>query len=140
MPTILDAAGLDLPDTCTGRSLLPIVRGETDRVRSILHGEHAGCYAYEDGNHFLVDGRHKYIWYSQTGREHLFDLDEDPDETHDMALEASADARLQPWRDKLIGLLNHRPEGFTDGEKLIAGRPHDPLLPGYDPDQSYPFL
>jgi len=140
MPTILDAAGLDIPDTCTGHSLLPVLRGEADGVRDLLHGEHSGCYHYDHGNHFLTDGRHKYIWYTQTDREHLFDLRNDPHELHDLALEADADDRLQPWRRKLIEFLTNRPEGFTDGEKLIPGRPHHHLLPDYDPNRTYPFL
>jgi len=140
MPTILDAAGLPIPDTCTGKSLLPVMRGEATQVRDLLHGEHAGCYDYDHGHHFLTDGRRKYVWYTQTGREHLFDLDEDPQEGRDLALEPDADVRLRPWREKLIGFLEDRPEGFTNGEKLVAGRPHDPLMPGYDPDRTYPFL
>ena len=140
MPTILDAAGVEIPDVCTGRSLLPIVRGETDAVRNLLHGEHAGCYDYAHGNHFITDGRHKYVWYSQTGREHLFNLDRDPQEQSDLALQTGADARLTPWRNRLVDILRDRPEGATDGRQLLAGKPHDPLLPGYDPDAVYPFL
>jgi hypothetical protein len=60
--------------------------------------EHAGQYAYEHGMHYLVDGHTKYVWYSQTGREHLFDLDADPHELRDLALQPSAGARLTPWR------------------------------------------
>ena len=140
MPTLLEAAGLDIPTTCSGKSLLPILRGEAETVRSVLHGEHSGCYDYEDGNHYLTDGHHKYIWYSQTGREHLFNLDEDPNETCDLALGDNAAEKLQPWRQQLIGFLEGRPEGFTDGEQLIVGRPHNQLLPGYEPDRTYPFL
>jgi arylsulfatase len=140
MPTILDAANLDIPDICTGHSLLPVLRGKTEGVRDLLHGEHSGCYHYDHGNHFLTDGRHKYIWYTQTAREHLFDLENDPHELHDLALESDAEDRLQPWRQKLIKFLTDRPEGFTDGEKLIPGRPHHHLLPDYDPNRTYPFL
>ena len=140
MPTLLDAAGVAVPESCTGRSLLPVLRGETGGVREVLHGEHSGCYAYEEGNHFLVDGSHKYIWYSQTGREHLFDLDADPRELHDLALDADAEARLAPWRERLVDVLRGRPEGCVEGDRLVAGRRHDTLLPGYDPDKSWPFL
>ena len=49
-----------------------------------LHGEHSGCYEYSHGNHYVTDGHHKYVWYSQTGREHLFNLQDDPHETHDL--------------------------------------------------------
>ncbi len=140
MPTILDAADTDIPDTCSGKSLLPILRKEATGVRDVLHGEHSGCYAYDHGNHYLTDETHKYVWYTQTGVEHLFDLSTDPNEMHDIGREDDGDAKLAPWRNRLINFLEGRPEGFTDGEKLIAGRPHHHLLPDYDPNESYPFL
>jgi hypothetical protein len=79
--------------------------------------------------HYLVDGHTKYIWYSQTGRELLFDLDRDPQERHDLTRDPGAEERLAPWRRQLIERLRRRPEGFTDGERLIAGRPHGNLVP-----------
>jgi arylsulfatase A-like enzyme len=130
MPTLLEVAGIPVPETVTGNSLLPLIRNEEDGGRDILHGEHAGCYRYEDGMHYLTDGHFKYVWYSQTGREHLFNLDEDPDELQDIALEESADDRLNPWRGRLIEVLKDRPEGFTAGERLITGRPHNEVVPG----------
>ena len=94
MPTIL--AGIDIPETFTGKSLLPIMQGYADRIRGFLHGEHTGCCAYNHGNHYVTDGCYKYIWYSQTGREHLFNLEEDPHETHDISREPNAETRIQP--------------------------------------------
>lgn len=153
MPTLLDVAGLPIPKDVTGQSVLPLLRGEmagsgaasiADRAavasgtggihvrtgwRNVLHGEHAGTYRYEDGMHYLVDGYRKYVWYSQTGREHLFDLDADPQELHDLARTPDAEARLIPWRQQLIDVLRDRPEGFTDGDRLIPGRPHEHLVP-----------
>jgi len=141
MPTVLDAAGLDVPATCTGHSLMPIVRGEADRVRDVLHGEHAGCYRNEDGNHFLVDEGHKYAWYSQTGREHLFDLAADPREERDLARGSDAADRLEPWRRCLADVLAGRPEEFVDGDgHLVPGQTHTPYLPGFNPNRVYPFL
>ena len=61
------------------------MRGEAQTIREYLHGEHAGQYDYRLGNHYLTDGHRKYIWYSQTGRQQLFDLDADPAELHDLA-------------------------------------------------------
>ena len=119
---------------------MPILRGQRDRVREDLHGEHSGCYAYDHGNQYMTDGHHKYVWYTQTGREHLFNLDEDPNELHDIAREPNADEQLQPWREKLMACLKDRPEGFTDGKQLIAGREHGHIVPGYDPDRMFPFL
>ena len=138
MPTILDAASIDIPDTCTGKGLLPVLQGDTDHVREFLHGEHAGCYEYDHGNHYITDGHHKYIWYSQTGEEHLFNLDEDPHEMRDIT--RNPNSEIQPWRNRLIEFLKDRPEGFTDGTHLIPGQPHEELLPDYDPEATYPHL
>src|SRR5690606_2073822 len=74
MPTLLDVAGAPIPESCTGRSLAPLARGDAAKVRDVLHGEHAGQYDYCDGMHYLVSDRYKYVWYSQREEEHLFDL------------------------------------------------------------------
>jgi arylsulfatase A-like enzyme len=135
MPTLLDAAGLEIPETVTGRSVLPLLRegGETAGWRDALHGEHSGIYSYDLGNHYLVDDRHKYIWWSQTGREQLFDLREDPQEMRDLALRADASAALDPWRTRMAEQLRHRPEGFVEGGRLVAGKPHVQMVPGKEP-------
>jgi hypothetical protein len=91
-----------------------------------LHGEHAGCYSPADGVHYLTDGHCKYLWYSQTGVEQLFNLDEDPDELRDLA---AREELLLPWRRRLVDQLRGRPEGFVTGDKLIAGRPHKAMMP-----------
>ncbi|MFW6154953.1 MAG: sulfatase-like hydrolase/transferase [Planctomycetota bacterium] len=140
MPTLLEVAGAPIPDTCTGRSLLPLLRGETPAWRDVLHGEDNGCYDRQDAHHFLVDHHMKYIWFTQTGRERLFDLADDPDERHDLARGDDAERRLGPYREKLIALLADRPEGFTDGIRLIAGREHDFTIPGYRPGKTFPFV
>ncbi|MAE61898.1 MAG: arylsulfatase [Planctomycetaceae bacterium] len=140
MPTCLDAAGVDIPEMCTGRSLLPIIRGETDRVRDTLHGEHAACYRPGHAMQFLTDDRYKYIWYTQTGREQLFDLSNDPDEVHDLARTGDAAGRLDPWRKRMIDVLKDRGEGFTDGRELVAGREHGLFVAGYDPNEMHGFL
>jgi arylsulfatase A-like enzyme len=129
LPTLLDVAGVPLPDGVTGRSVLPLLRGEDADWRDALHGEHAGCYDHADGVHYLVDAATKYVWYSQTGREHLFDLAADPQELRDLSRAPDAEARLTPWRRRLVARLRDRPEGFVDGDRLLPGRPHEVLVP-----------
>lgn len=137
MPTLLEAAGVSVPASVTGRSVLPLlhqaagVTGAPSEWRQVLHGEHSKRYFEEESMHFLVDGRTKYVWYSQTGQELLFDLERDPHELHNLLLEASAEARVAPWRRRLVQALRDRPEGFVDGDVLVAGRPHDYLVPGH---------
>ncbi len=129
MPTLLEVADLPIPATVTGHSLLPLLRGEDANPRDVLHGEHVGTYRSEDSMHYLVDGHVKYIWYSQTGQEQLFNLDEDPNELRDLTRSEQGEPLVAPWRQRLVHLLRQRPEGFSDGQQLIVGRPHDNLVP-----------
>ncbi len=130
MPTLLDAADVDIPDTCTGHSVLPLARGQSCDWREALHGEHCGYRSYEEGFHYLVNERWKYIWRSQTGQELLFDLQHDPRELRDL----SHTPDVETWRRRLAETLAERPEGFSDGDSLIAGQPHRVFVPGRGPD------
>jgi arylsulfatase len=131
MPTLLDAAGVPIPETVTGRSLLPLLRGEIParEWRDALHGEHPRRYPQHGAHHYLTDGHTKYIWYSETGQELLFDLDEDPQERHNLAGDPAAAGRLARWRERLVRELEGRPEGFVAGGRLVPGRPHGPTVP-----------
>ena len=134
MPTLLDAAGLPTPTSCTGRSVLPLMRPQTKSDsaptwRDALHGEHPRRYPQHGGMHYLVDGRMKYVWYSETGQELLFDLVNDPQELHNLAYRSSASSAMETWHRRLIQELRHRPEGFTDGDRLIPDRPHGAVVP-----------
>ncbi len=128
MPTLLDLAGIPAPERMDGRSLVPVLRGEDVTLRPWLHGEHAPAYSPDQAYHFLTDGHGKYVWRPQSGQEQLFDLDQDPRELRDLAREKPG--VLREWRSRLIGRLAGRPEGFTDGRQLIAGRPYRNALPG----------
>jgi arylsulfatase A-like enzyme len=124
MPTLLDCAGLPVPDSVEGVSLLPLARGEEPEWRPYLHGEHAG-----GGNMmFLTDGHEKYVWFTDSGNQQLFDLDNDPSELHDLARKTENAGRLELWRQRLTKELEGREEGFTDGRQLLPGRPVSPLL------------
>lgn len=117
MPTVLDAAGVPIPASVEGRSLLPRLRGETD-WRDTFHGECAEISTHDTGMQFLTDARWKYIWFPGTGVEQLFDLAADPHELHDLAGDARDDAEIRHWRGALARELAGRPEGFSDGHTL----------------------
>ena len=118
-PTILDYAGLGIPAQMDGVSLLPALAGAGD-TRAYLHGEHSGG---ELSNHFIVTAQDKFIWFSQTGREQYFNLAQDPGETHDAINDKEAAPRVAALRQLLIQELTGREEGYTDGSRLITGRP-----------------
>ncbi len=119
MPTLLEIAGLEIPASVEGSSLLPLVRGEQPPWREFVHGEHSPCpYGWQ----FVTDGREKFVWETTTGQESFFSLEQDPEERHDLSRDPAWTGRVEAWRRRLIGVLAQRPQdGLTDGERLIPG-------------------
>jgi len=121
-PTVLECAGIETPSACEGKSLVGLCDGSARQWRDFVHGEHAACYEKDHGMQFLTDGGYKYIWHTSTGREQFFDLAQDPNELHDLALSGKAADRVTLWRTRLVDLLAERPQdGLSDGSKLIPG-------------------
>jgi arylsulfatase A-like enzyme len=125
MPTLLDLAGAAAPSGVEGQSLLPLLRGEAASARPYVHGEHT---IFKQSMQWITDGREKFVWYSGSGREQFFDLAADPQERRDLLRTPAGEARAARWRNALVQELTGREEGFTDGTRLIAGRPVLPCL------------
>ena len=133
MPTLLALAGTECPAVVDGVNLAPTLRGREEVIREWLHFEHSSCYSKEQAYHALADCRFKYIWRPEDGTEHLFDLDKDPAEQHDLSKDASHRGTLDAWRERLVKRLADRPEGFVAGGKLVPGRPYRALNAGTMP-------
>lgn len=123
MPTLLDLAGAAIPDTVEGRSLVPLMRGETPEWRNHLHIEHA------PDHQSLTNGKEKFIWLVKDGTEQYFDLDSDPTELKNLIDDPGHQDRIAEWRNRLIEELHDRPEGFVEEGKLVPGRPYAATLP-----------
>jgi len=83
-PTLLEAAGLDVPADIQGRSLLPILKNEgktpdgwRDTIYYFYTGEGTHRVPAHDG---VRTERHKLFYLPRTNEWQLFDLVEDPDE------------------------------------------------------------
>ena len=135
MPTCLDAAGVDIPGTVEGRSVLPLLRGDTT-WREYLHGECSEVPTADSGMQYLTDGKRKYVWWPGQAREFYFDLENDPNEMTDLSGDPGFADEISVWRNRLVAELDGRAEGFTDGRELkkLDG-PTPRCLPGFETDR-----
>ena len=113
MPTVLEMAGVAVPETVEGRSLLPLLCGEPTDWRPWIQIECA------TGFQCLTDGKEKYVWFTRDGVEQFFDLTEDPQELRNLIGAPDRVDRVGWWRAQLVQALRDRPEGWSDGSRLI---------------------
>jgi arylsulfatase A-like enzyme len=86
-PTFLDLAGLDIPESMQGRSVAPLLRGESpdDWRKSIYYR-----YYHDPGHHNTVahlgvrTATHKLIHYWKQDAYEMFDIANDPTEQHNL--------------------------------------------------------
>jgi len=133
MPTLLDIAEVEIPDSVDGHSLLPLICGEDMQWRDHIHGECAKIPTLNSGMQYLTDGKSKYIWYPGLGQEQYFNLENDPNEMNDLTNNPDYVDELDKYRSILINQLKDRPEGFVDSNKLVnLSNPTSSTLPGYE--------
>lgn len=125
MPTLLDLAGVPVPEGVDGRSLAPFLRGQDASWRTYIHGEHT---LFGQSLQWIVYEHFKYVWYSSWGTEQLFDLADDPHELHNLASDPHYESALKKARGYLIAELEGREEGFVDEGDLVTGRPVHAVL------------
>lgn len=119
MPTLLDLAGVPVPESCTGRSLLSAPR------------ETLYCEALEGHTamRMLTDGRWKLIWYPAGNRFQLFDRQNDPDEVRDLSAVAEHSVTLARLTAALAAeLYGEDLDWVRDGE--LVGLEAEPVSGG----------
>lgn len=124
MPTVLAMADVPCPEGVDGSNLLPVMQGDGGLARDYLHIETAPAYQC------LTNGKEKFIWFVKDGSEQFFDLETDPNECENLNDSAEHQERISWWRSELVQVLAERPEGFSDGQSLIAGQTYKGLMPG----------
>ena len=120
MPTLLDMAGIPIPDSVEGISLL------SDTRREYLYGEH-----FEDdrATRMIRSERFKLIYYPVGNRFQLFDMDNDPDELHNLANDPAYEDVREELTEKLTSHLYGSDLELLEAGKLV-GRPDKAYEPG----------
>jgi len=109
-PTMLEAAGVEVPEGVDGHSLLPLVQGEADSVREVgIYGRYGDTVNVTDGRYtlFLHHPQH------HPGGSRLFDLKCDPRQQEDILSQEMALAR--EFQAYALGTL----EGMGAGEGAL---------------------
>ena len=110
--TMLDLAGVEIPDEMRGRSLVPLLRGEDVDWRKDFFYEHLYERETIPKSEGVRTERFKYVRYFERNPvyEQLFDLQADPNEVNNLAgnpshesLLASLRARCDDLRDSVGG-------------------------------------
>lgn len=113
-PTILDAAGMDIPEHMQGRSLLPILTGAAppDVHKTTVRSEYHDAIDLKHASHatMIRGDRFKLAVYHGTGLGELYDLDADPHE------------HVNLWTD----------ERFADVRELLMSQMLDDLMTTVD--------
>jgi arylsulfatase A-like enzyme len=83
-PTVAEILGVDGPVPASGRSLVPLLEGETMPARDILAETHRP-EAHTDKRAIIRDGfKYLHSWSEEREWEELYDLEADPDELEDL--------------------------------------------------------
>jgi alpha-L-rhamnosidase len=114
--TILDLAGIDVPPGYHGKSLVPIVKGETETLsRDTVLIEHLWEFDNIPPSEGVRTDEWKYLRYVEDPSiEEMYNLREDPEETNNLATDAGHQEMLDKLRAKLK-LLAER-YNLTSGE------------------------
>lgn len=115
-PTLLEAAGVAIPDGLDGRSFLPLARGESVPWREELLYEYYWEHNYPQTPtmHALRGERYKYVRYQGVwDLDELYDLQADPKETTNLIDDPAQAGRAKAMNARLFELLEQ-----TGGDRM----------------------
>jgi arylsulfatase A-like enzyme len=108
-PTTCDIAGIPIPATVEGKSLVPVIEGKKDSVYDAVFGY------FTDTQRGIRDDRYKLIRYPKANVTQLFDLRDDPRELHNLA----DDPRYKDRVAAMLAKLQAEQKKWGDEVKLF---------------------
>jgi arylsulfatase A-like enzyme len=116
-PTVCDLAGIPIPKTVEGRSLVPILSGRVREIHPEVYAywHRAGLDAPVPIQRMVRTERWKLIYYSHLDRWQLFDLQADPHELSDLSSRPEHRQTVTELRRKLDQWFTARMKGVETG-------------------------
>lgn len=109
MPTSLQMAGIEIPDSVDFKSLLPLIRGKQERQYKAIYG------AYLNVQRMVRKDDYKLIYYPKIDKTLLFNLKNDPKEMRNLADDPKYSRKLSELMQTLRELQSEM------GDKLEIG-------------------
>ncbi len=104
-PTLMDMAGIEYNDEeMPGSNLMPVLKGKEKTIDRNLFSEWHGT-GFRGAWYMLVNKKYKYIYYERE-RPSLFDIEADPKELNDLALDPKYSKTLKKFEDELNKMLD----------------------------------
>lgn len=101
-PTVCELAGIEIPETVQGRSLVPVLRGDARAVRPYAFGY------FRDFQRMIRTDQWKLIYYPHIEKYQLFNLKSDPHELNNLygknghqAVTEQLRGKLNTWRQQV---------------------------------------
>lgn len=109
MPTTMEMAGIEIPDSVDFKSLLPVIDGRVKEQYPAIYG------AYKDKQRMVLKDGKKLIWYPTTDTYLLFDINNDPHEMNDLS-----------GNPEYAGVIRTLKDALKNQQELLK----DPMLTG----------
>ncbi len=119
--TLCDFAKVETPDGVDAVSLLPLIRGEKEKIHDSIY------LPYQNSQRAVSDGIWKLHMYPKVNHQLLFNLSEDPDEMVNLAESSKYQFKIK----ELEVLMEDWREQLNDIDPLRVGKPAS-LTPTYN--------
>jgi len=99
--TILDAAGIEAPESFAGESLLPMAKDPRHQPRDYAYSQYFGTETGAYSCRMLRDHRFKFVYHPTGDRHEFYDLENDPGELNNLIDDPASAAEIARMKHDL---------------------------------------